>query len=343
MGSYNTYDIHPRIQNFAQAKKHYESVVPIRGDKDKTRPLGRNRRYHRTASIEMPNPDTVNLMYGWGDSKNPLVQWRSDNTFTVTRPTYANAYDPDNLTFFLPQGKFSWIQGRLFIDVPGNKRYLMSAKEEFNFQMIDGQMFMANKPVAYSYRIKRVPMARVMKEYEPFLDWMQVVLSVQHPLTAKELEFPYDRFVEMAGVKSGKYYSDLTSLLSRGKDEAKRHQAYAESNQRSKLPFAGRGVYGSNSNFHRPSCELLYNWVTSPDAEDWVQAMYVIAMQAGESRYSTGGNYIRHLRIEHAQQYLRNLGIFLNRDDILEKVRLDDGAVPSKQNTKFFTEIRFAL
>jgi len=218
----------------------------------------------------------------------------------------------------------------------------MSAKEEFNFQMIDGQMFMANKPVAYSYRIKRVPMARVMKEYEPFLDWMQVVLSVQHPLKTEELEFPYDRFVGMAGVKPEKYYSDLTSLLSRGKDEAKRHQAYGESNQRNKLPFAGRGVYGSNSNFHRPSCELLHNWVTSPDAEDWVQAMYVIAMQAGESRYTTGG-FKKHLRIEHAQQYLRNLGIFLNRDDILEKVRLDDGAVPSKQNTKFFTEIRFAL
>jgi len=341
MGGYNTYDIR-RIHSFEQAKKHYESVTPIRGDKDKTRPLG-NRRYHRVASIEMPNPDTVNLMYGWGEYRKPLVQWRSDNTFTVRKPYFVNAYDPDNLTFYLPQGKFSWVLGRLFIEVPGGKRYLMTAEQEFNFQMIDGQMFMANKPVAYSYRIKRVPMARVMKEYEPFLDWLQVVLAVQHPLTRDELDLPYERFIEMAGVKSEKYFRDLLSIT--GSDSVKRTAIYNEQNKRDKLPFVARNSYGSNSNFHKPTAMMLHNWVTSPDAEDWVQAMYVIAKQAGEMRRTYGGtvSYAVHLRLDHARDYLRTMGIFLNRDEVLDKVRLDDGETPSKQNTKFFTEINFVL
>jgi hypothetical protein len=348
MSYYNTYGIR-RMDNFAEAKKHFERVVPIRGNKDEIKPLG-NRRYWNMASIAMPDADTVDLNYGWTvQNREPLVRWKSDNTFTVRHPLYANAYAPDNMTPYLSSGcRFAWDQGRVFVVLPGDKRYLMTRGEEMRFQMIEGKVFMLNKPVAYSYRVKRMPMATVMKEYEPFLSWLQVVLAVSHPMTNEELEFPYANFVEEAGVKSEKYYDGLRTLVTRDTDEVKRMLVFAEANHRSRLPFAGRGVYGANSKFHRESCELLQQWVTDTTAVNWVKAMHVIAQQAAESRYMYAGSgkfpgYQRCLALKHAQEYLRHLGIFLNRDEVLEKVRLDDGEAPSKRNTNYFTEIRFVL
>jgi hypothetical protein len=347
MSYYNTYGIRC-MNSFAEAKKHFEQVAPIRGNKDKIKPLG-HRRYWNMANIAMPDANTVNLNYGWADAqREPLVRWKSDDTFTVRHPLYANAYAPDNMTKYLPSTcYFAWNQGRLFIVLPGDKRYLMVRGQDMQFQMLDGKIFMLNKPVAYSYRVKRGPMATVMKEYEPFLSWLQVVLAVSHPLTNEELEFPYDNFVEEAGVKSAKYYDGLRTLVTRETDEVKRNLVFAEANHRSRLPFAGRGVYGANSKFHRESCELLQQWVTDTTAVNWVKAMHVIAQQAAESRYSLAvgkfPGYIRSLTLKHVQEYLRHLGIFLNRDEVLEKVRLDDGATPSKRNTNYFTEIRFVL
>ncbi len=349
MGTYNTYDIR-RMDNFAEAKKHFDSVAPIRGNVDKAKPLGM-RRYWQAASIAMPDADTVDLRYCWSKPENdPLVRWKSDNTFSVFHPTYVSAYVPDTITPFLPSGcAFAWKQGRLFIVLPGNKSYLMTRGQELRFQLIDGKIFMLNKPVAHSYRVKRTPMAKVMREYEPFLSWLQVVLAVAHPVDTEDLQFPYSQFVEEAGMKSLAYYTELRNNASKEKDETKRSLMYSEFNDRLKLPFAGRGVYGVNSKFHRESCELLQQWVLDTSAVNWARAMYVITLQAGESRYrhGAGGGHtsklLRTLKIDHAKEYLRNLGVFLNRDEVLEKVRLDDGEPPSKRNTNYMNEIRFVL
>jgi hypothetical protein len=154
--------------------------------------------------------------------------------------------------------------------------------------------------------------------------------------------------VEEAGVKSKSYYRKLIDESEKRQD-VERHQIYAEQNKRERLPFAGRGAYGANSKFHKPSCELLHQWVVDESAVNWAKAMYVIQQQAAEARYkhdpSLGGRSMlfRTLRIEVARDYLRHLGIFLNRDDVLERERMEDGEAPSKRNTNYFTEINFVL
>ena len=344
MGTYNTYNIR-RMDSFAEAKKHFDSVTPIRGNPDRVKPLGM-RRYWNMANISMPDTDTVNLGYGWHKAANKLVEWKPDNTFTVFRPTHVNAYGPDTMTPYLPMGcAFQWNLGRLFIVLPGNKRYMLTPGQEMRFQIIDRKIFALNKPVAYSYRVRRVPLARVMKEYEPFLSWLQVVLAVSRPFTDEEIKFPYYGFAEEAGVKPKSFYADIRNAAGRETDEARRSLIYSETNNHESLPFRGRGSYGANSNFHKPSCELLHEWVTDTSAVNWARAMYVIAKQGAESRYVFSHNpgLTYTLTVSLAQQYLRHLGIFLNRDEVLEKVRLDDGEVPSKRNTNYFAEVRFVL
>ena len=337
MSYYNTYGV-TRMDSFAEVKKHYEQVTPIRGDASKVKPLG-NRRYHYMANITMPDADTVDLNY----SGAPLVRWKPDNTFTVFFTQYANAYGPDNMTPYLPRGCFfSWNLGRIFINLPGNKTYLMEPDKEMRFQMVEGKIFMLNKPIAYSYRIKRAPLARAMKEYEPFLSWLQVVLAVSHPLDNDHLTMPYSLFVEQAGVKHRGYYETLVRNASMEKED-RRVLIYSENNKWQRLPFSTRGNGYADKGFHKPTSELLHAWVTDTSAVNWAQAMYVIAIQAAESRYSHGGAYLRTLKIDHAKDYLRHLAIFLNRGEVLEKLRLGDGEAPSKRNTNFFTEISFVL
>ena len=94
--SYNTAGV-PHLTSFAQAKHRYEQTKPIKGSAN-VRPLG-VRRYHKMASISMPDADTVNLEF----CGKPLVQWRSDNTYTVYRPVYASAYVPDNTSHYVPK------------------------------------------------------------------------------------------------------------------------------------------------------------------------------------------------------------------------------------------------
>lgn len=332
---YNAYCV-PLINSFDKAKRRYESTAPIRGNPDKKRPLG-VRRHWRAAAIEMPNPDTVNLMY----YDKPLVQWRSDNSFTIYYPAHVSAYVPDQINQYLAHGNFVWLYGRMFLQLSDGKRYLMEGGKEFECHLIDNKMFLLNKPVAYSYRIKRAALAQALKPYESFLDWLQVVLSVQHPTPSDDLDIPYELFVQEAGVKSEKQYDELRSPT----DFSRNAIVFEEQRNQRRLPFMARGHYGTNLNFHRPSAQLLHAWVASEDAENWVRAMYVITKQAGNRVRSGAGvyTYAMQLHIDDAREYLRTLGIFLNRDSVLDKVRLDDGATPSRQNTNFFKEINFVL
>ena len=73
----------PVLDNYAQARAHYERVKPIR--KKDVRPLG-NRRWYHQSSISMDG-DNVVLNYCNG----PAVIWHPDDSITVMRPRYASA------------------------------------------------------------------------------------------------------------------------------------------------------------------------------------------------------------------------------------------------------------
>ena len=107
---YNTACVH-RLAGFESVKLWHDRTKPIRGNKDNIRPLG-SRRHHYMADIHMPDENTAHLRY-YGQT---LVEWRSDNTYTVFPPKYYSAYTPDNIHNFLPnhgQG-FVWDRGRMF-------------------------------------------------------------------------------------------------------------------------------------------------------------------------------------------------------------------------------------
>ena len=95
---WNTAGVH-RLASFKAAKLWHDKTKPIRRNKDNVRPLG-SRRHHIMASIAMPDENTVRLEY-YGTT---LVEWRSDNTYSVFAPKYYTAFVPDNI-YLLPTAR----------------------------------------------------------------------------------------------------------------------------------------------------------------------------------------------------------------------------------------------
>jgi len=79
LGSSTYWEI-PRLDTYAEAKKHYDRVVPIRGDAHSTRPCGR--RDQKWFSIWMVGSD-VHVGYGSSDKRESLISYQQAGTITV--------------------------------------------------------------------------------------------------------------------------------------------------------------------------------------------------------------------------------------------------------------------
>jgi len=335
--SYNTAGV-PHITSFAQAKHKYEQTKPIKGSAN-VRPLG-FRRYHKMASISMPDADTVNLEY----CGKPLVQWRSDNTYTVHRPVYSNAYTPGNTSQYVPEGIFGWRHGEIFVALKGGKDYFFPDGGKLEFQVAGNHHLLLNKPVAYATRTNRNAAMKIMTKYQPFMDWLQVVAGVKREIDMDEAQEACDRLRRIAGVPSLEAYDKAIQNLAPIVIEDERWRLYDERRNADYLPFRGANSRHSYTHFHRPSCELLDSWLTDTNAENWVQAMYVIARHQGRHIHIRNANGIYSitrtiLPIDKAVEFLRAMTSFVHRDEVFTRERLPDGQLPTRTNLNFFHEI----
>jgi len=343
---YNTAGVR-KLNSFAEAKKWYENIKPIARHPQQVRPLGM-RRHHAMASIRMPDSSTVELYY----YRDPLVTWRSDNTFSVHTPKYWSAFVPDNIHNFVPLNLgFGWNRGRLLLRV-GNEAYAMERGQSYNFQMMDGgKCFFLNVPTAYATRIRRKPYAEAMKKVSKFMDWFHIVNSISGTHKGDAVSETYENFRVENGVPSEAHYDKLRgksnyALCTTDEQRALFISWWDESRSADKLPFRGNRQHSNQyADFHRPSCETLFNWIADESGTKWTEALYVILQQQGSNK-NYGSNFDdRQMTISHRElrDYLSALVKYLFRDEVFEKVRLDQGTIPTKTNLNFYDEIEFTI
>lgn len=330
---YNTAWVH-RLAGFEAAKAWHDKTKPIRGHKDKVRPLG-TRRYHYMASIDMPDENTVCLKY-YGQT---LVEWRSDNTYSLYTPRYYSAYVPDNIHNYLPcagQG-IKWHEGRMFY-VQGNEAYLLprNTTESLEFQFIDGRSYLLNAPVAYNYRAKRNMKKKLLSKYEDFASWMQVVLAVTDTFSQDEIAPSFEKFVDELGyINEKEYIARGTSQLT----PQERDDLWEERYARDALPFGyGYNEWRRGAGFNVEACEKVRDMLDSRDPDQWVSVLHIMANQAGRFMWQPTG---RILPQPHAFDWLSTLVTYLHRDEVFERVRLPKGAMPTRTNTKYFRDVTF--
>jgi len=80
MLNHTTYYALPRLYCYADALTHYNNVTPIRGDKDKTKPVGR--RDQKFFAIWKNDDESVSVGYRWHDDK-PLIKFHTDGSIGI--------------------------------------------------------------------------------------------------------------------------------------------------------------------------------------------------------------------------------------------------------------------
>lgn len=330
--SYNTAQV-PIIASFEEAEKRFKATKPIRSKQAAgRRPLGARNRHHM-ASIAMPDDNTVQLCY----YDKPLVTWRSDNTFEVSSPTYHSAYVVQNIHAFLPKDMwFEWNHGRMCL-VHKNKRFLLPHDKSFKFKATPDSTEMIDVPIEYAIRKKRGMEKKYLKDCEPFLEWMELVQSIDNLPKIPEQEMTdamnelYKSLSCISEAEFDKWYED---------NHSKDPIAWTYKRNREALPHSGRGYWRRTpSGYHTQACKILMDWITSPLSENWVTAYYVIMKQQGQGGHVLVGNsreWIRTLTRDSAVEYIKETILHLHRDECFAKEPLGEGEVPTKQNTEYF-------
>ena len=334
---YNTADVRKVAGGFVAYKLQYEKTKPIRGHKDKIRPLG-SRRHHIMADIHMPDDNTVQLRY-YGQT---LVEWRSDNTYSVFAPRYYSAYTPDNIHNFLPDTSqnFLWSEGRMFYCTDHTRKEVYEIPRHvgrLDFQYVAGHSFLLTAPVAYNTRAKRGKVGEYMQRYEGFLSWAQVVLAVTDTFTNSETEPSFDKFaVDLGFFSSEEYRKTDHQKLS----EEERGELWDERYARDAIPFGyGYNDWRRGVGFHPMACNRAQAMIDRGDPNEWVQLLHIIANQAGAHMWASGGS--RKLTIVNVVDWMKEFVSYLHRDQVFERVRLPKGTKPSRTNIKFFRENSF--
>lgn len=323
----------PRLDSFKDAVEWHNKIKPIRGNKDGVRPLG-ERHYHHAANITMPDPDTVLLNY-YG---NKLVEWRSDNTFTLHAPKYYSAYSGDQIIGFVPRSMFfEWNRGRLFVQTDGKSIELMRRQSLKFVPVADKRLYLGypifdvvDAPDAKVFRVKRgVADAVVQRRFGAFLEWVTMTSTIAPSVSHEELSSSYKQFRTALGYTDEfcKAQRDSVNGLGWDEDNGRRGhvmQALADVDYLPYSPNRRRAI------FHRASSELLAAWMSGNNTERWLDALNVIQEHV-TARY--------RVEPKRVYDYVKSITAFLHRDEAFKVVTIPAGVVPSKRNAEYFREI----
>lgn len=328
----------PRLDSFRGAVTWRNSVKPIRGHAEQVRPLG-ERRYHHAANITMPDPDTVLLnFYGF-----KLVEWHSDNTFTLHAPKYYSAYSCDQVSGFVPRSMgFSWEKGRMFVHT-GGKSTELARRQSLKFVSIGKTSSgypifeVVGAPDVHVYRVKRgVAETITDRRFGAFLEWVRMTSSIVKSASSSEISRSREQFATAVG-----YPKELLEA----KQKAVEHMPW--NNEREMvstaitdvqyLPYAPGRLGGT---FHRASSELFARWMDGDNMEKWLDALNVIQHHIGEHRYYRHDAQIGvYIKPEKLYGYVKSIAAFLYRDEAFKVLTLPAGTVPSKRNAEYFREV----
>lgn len=336
---YNTASV-PCLESFEAAVQKFKSTTPIRSKQAKGAvPLGERKKHHM-ASIAMPDEDTVQLIY----YNKPLVVWKSDNTFEVFSPHYHSPFVVGNIQNYVPSSVgFHWDRGRMCLIVK-EQRFLLPQGKSFKFKDTLHSIELIDVPTEYAIRKKRGMEKKYLRDCEPFLEWMELVQSIdnvpQDPVD--EMDAAMDALYKALGLMSIKEFENWANKI----DNLNVPNRWQISRNRDHLPHGGNGQWrGAKHGFHTEGCELLMDWVTGPLSENWVTAYYVLMQQHGERGYkhTTGvREWSVWLDRKSTTEYLKEIILHLHFDECFVKEPLAQGEIPTKQNSEYihvFTEL----
>jgi len=336
----NTFGIQP-FANYDEALAHYNSVAPIRGKT--VRPLG-IRRHHPSASISYDGTTgDVQLNY----LGQPFVVWHAAGGFTVHAPHHYSGFTVHTLHNYLPNPLFfQWDKSRLVVtmDGHGGKRFLLEKRGSLKFVMRTTGYDLESYPTEYNYRKRPRAAKKIMAKYQPFIDWVALVMSIDNKANDFEVETTeaHDRLRVACGYRPSTWYDDQyrKHYSNLSYDDPFRKEFNYDMTVLDELPIPRRSRYGKHWS-HMQSTKLLLDWISGTEpTEDWSWAMYVLLRQGGthEHVYGRSSTYVRFFRGDDLTNYIEELICVAYADEVFIEEQLEAGVVPSKSNRHYVTE-----
>jgi len=359
----NTFGIKP-FANYDEALAHYNSVAPIRGKT--VRPLG-IRRHHGSASISYDGTTgDVQLNFG----SQPLVVWHASGGFTVHAPYHYSGFTVHTLHNYLPNPMFfQWDKSRLVIKTDSVRTIYDPSKDEndgmFKREGAEGNRFLLEKhgslkfikrsygydlesyPKEYNYRKRPRAAKKIMAKYQPFLDWVALVMSIDNKASDFEVETTeaHNRLRVACGYRPSEWYDDQYRKVycHIAYDDPVRMKFNYDMTVLDDIPLSRKSHRQGRGWSHNQSAERLLEWMSGTEpTEDWSWAMYVLLRQGGthEHQYRHGMSpiYKRSFQGDDLTKFIEDLICVVHADEVFIEEQLEVGVVPSKSNRFYVTE-----
>jgi hypothetical protein len=227
------------------------------------------------------------------------------------------------------------------------KRFLLEKGKSLKFVKTETGYDLESYPREYNYRKRPRAAKKIMAKYQPFLDWVALVTSIDNKGSEFEDETTtaHNRLRVACGYKTSEWYDDqyrkVYSHISY--DEPVRKEFNYDMVTLDDIPIRRKGNRYGRDWSHKKSAELLLNWMSGTEpTEDWSWAMYVLLRQGGthEHHYQYGQKttYTRSFKGDDLTTYIEDLICVVHADEVFIEEQLEVGVVPSKSNRFYVTE-----
>lgn len=263
--SWDTYYALPHLANYAEAKQHYDRVVPIKRDQYNTKPAGR--RTQKWTSI-WENPDkSISIGYGCGEleKREPFITFNPNGTIIVsTFNRYSSASTNERMgrilgTRFETYQYDTWVQcawfdsgvrkaGWLPLQRDHKARYAKQVRKDNVFVRDDkGELTFLNYTYPVTHKLNQPVLKQELEPYAPFLNWVSGMAKLQG---TKNVTFEEETKAEYFGWST---YTDWRGNKRANNTPNIRWGDNAEANTRG-----------------------LLNWMKSDNIDDWMRAAIVV-------------------------------------------------------------------
>jgi hypothetical protein len=189
MLNWKTYYALPVLRSYAAALKHFNEVIPIRGDADGTKPVGR--RDQKWLAIYMRDDKSVCIGSRWNKDK-PLLAYYPDGRVSIETSISATCRERiQRIAGLRMQRKYNedWVHAMAYVDgeeVVGHyplKLHRNSARRA-TFMLHDNKIPTYLNPVpTYRHTINRKEKAKLTKQYQPFMQYVEAMAKLSADLT----------------------------------------------------------------------------------------------------------------------------------------------------------------
>ena len=335
---YQTVMAVPRINNYTEAYRKWNSTKPMRGRSDDIRPLG-ERRYVDTYSIRKNIwTEAIELVL----YQTPVIKFKSDDEVVINYGRWPSASTCQFISRVLWGVGASRVRGDVvlgFSTADGRVIQKLGQDEELVLVRVDGRWQPKEIKTLFDYRINRKEANNVRKDVKQFRDYLQGMVklmedeSVLYGQTYKRVTRTYAELAEVFGYRREGLQNKVTVELAEWRRLVEKPNPHYPQAEQLKNEWA---LYNMMS-------DKFYELVKNDQDENTRHQNYWIAFNI----LFTYRNYMYwvdestmhekklYLASEYLEKYLEEILFARFSDRVFKMVELEKGKVPTGRYENF--------